>query len=159
LQDSEKAINKAGDEIVLIFSELAKIRDEIKILTNESVRARDAADKLAVLDEAVPLLEKRIAEMQVAREWLARTETQMLALDKEAQNQLRLTASLLNQEGNKISAGKGGKGAPPIRSRENIIKLHKQGFKIEEIAKLHNMSIGEVELILELGIPDSNPKK
>ena len=98
--------------------------------------------------------------MNVAREWLARTETELQALDKDAQTQLRLTRSLLDREGGKIAAGAkasadkaGAKGAPPPRDRDNIIKLRRQGWTVEEIARTMDISKGEVELVLEL-----NPK-
>ena len=149
LQESEASVKKANDEIVYIFSELEKIRTSIGTLAAESGKAQDAADKIAVLDEALPLLEKRIAEMQVAREWIARTETELLALDKEAQTQLRLIRSLLDRENKSGSSAGGKKGAPPIRDRENIIKLRRRGWKVDEIAKTMGISIGEVELTLE----------
>jgi septal ring factor EnvC (AmiA/AmiB activator) len=147
LQVSEAAVKKANEEIIGIFSELAGLRESIGILAEESARAQDAAGKLAVLDEALPQLEKRIAEMQVAREWLARTETELMALDKDAQTQLRLIRSLLDREGKKAPAG--GKGAPPVRDREIILKLRRQGWTVEEIANSLGYSIGEVELTLE----------
>ncbi|MCL2880827.1 MAG: hypothetical protein FWF29_11335, partial [Treponema sp.] len=149
LQESEASVRKANDDIVYIFGELEKIRESIGTLSSQSEKAQDAADKIAVLDEALPQLEKRIAEMQVAREWLARTETELLALDKEAQTQLRLYHGLLDRENNKNAAGGGKKGAPPIRDRENIIKLRRKGWTMEEIAKTMGIAIGEVELVLE----------
>ena len=158
LQDTEAATHKIGDEIVQIFSELAKIRESIETLAAGSEKAQSAADKVAVLDETLPHLEKRIAEMQVAREWLARTETELLALDKDAQTQLRLIRSLLDRENKKSAAG-AGKRAPPVRDRENIIKLRRRGWTVEEIAKTYETSIGEIELILEFEKLEDDPRK
>jgi DNA repair exonuclease SbcCD ATPase subunit len=147
LQEGEAAVKKAGDDIERIFGELTNLRESVGALAGECERARDAADKLGILDEALPLLEKRIAEMQVAREWLARTETELMALDKDAQTQLRLIRSLLDRENKKATGG--GKGAPPVRDREIILKLRRKGWTTEEIANSLNYSIGEVELTLE----------
>ena len=158
LQESEIAVKKTADEIEQIYGELKTIRESIETLAAESEKARDAAGKIAVLDEALPQLEKRIAEMQVARQWLARTETELQTLDKNAQAQIRLIRSLLDREGKKAASGSS-KGAPPIRERENIIRLQRQGWTVEEIANSLGYSIGEVELILEFERRDEGPKR
>ena len=157
LQESEEALKNAAEDIDRLSIETESLRASIEVLSSENEKARDAAEKLSTLDESLNLIENRIAEMNVAREWLARTETELRALDKDAQNQLRLTRSLLDRESGKTAtsakalAGKGGaKGAPPPRDRDNIIKLRRGGWTVEEIAKAEKISIGEVELILEL---------
>ena len=103
-------------------------------------------------------MEKRIAEMNVARESLARLATELQNLDKDAQDQLNLTRTLLNREEGKNQGRAAGKaaddGAPPPRDRENIIRLKRQGWSIDEIARSMKISKGEVELILELGPKD-----
>jgi predicted RNase H-like nuclease (RuvC/YqgF family) len=131
---------------------MESLRASIENLTADNEKARDTAEKLSVLDENLSHIEKRIAEMQKAREWLARTETRLEELDKQAQNQLRLTSSLLNRESGKAQPPE--KGAPPPRDRDNIRKLRQQGWTIDEIAKSMSISKGEVELILEIGPKD-----
>jgi DNA-binding transcriptional regulator GbsR (MarR family) len=120
----------------------------IESLAAENTKALDTMDKLATLDDSLALIEKRINEMQVARDWLARTETRLAELDKQAQNELRLIGSLLNRDGKSPAAGQG---APPPRDRDNIIKLRRQGWTVDEIAASLEISKGEVELILEIG--------
>ena len=124
----------------------------------ENEKARDAAEKLSTLDDSVKWLEKRIAEMNIAREGLARLATELQNLDKDAQTHLKLTRSLLDRESGK-TAGRTGKPsddwAPPPRDRENIISLKRKGWTIDEIARTMNLSRGEVELILELGPKDA----
>jgi hypothetical protein len=90
--------------------------------------------------------------MNIAREWLARTETELQALDKDAQTQLRLTRSLLDRESGKTEAKKGKPkgGSPPPQIRDNVKRLKIQKWSVEEIANTLDISIGEVELILEL---------
>jgi chromosome segregation ATPase len=159
LQESEAALKKTDEAIDRLGKEANTIRSSIEALAAENDKARDAAEKLSALDESLAHIEKRIAEMNVAREWLARTETELAALDKDAQTQLRLTRSLLNREGGK-TAGRDAKGkpaedgAPPPRDRDNIIKLRRQGWTVEEIANTMDISKGMVELVLEFG-----PKK
>jgi chromosome segregation ATPase len=156
LQESEAALKKAGEEIAQLAALSESIRSAIETLALENEKAKEAAEKLDTLDDSLTLIEKRIAEMEVAREWLARTETELAALDKDAQTQLRLTRSLLDREGGKITAaaGKKGKGAPPPQDRDNVIRLKRQGWTVEEIANTLHLSKGEVELILELGSRD-----
>ena len=85
--------------------------------------------------------------MQKAREWLAKTETRMEEVSKQAQEQVKLLGSIL-KEGNK--AGSGSKGAPSMGARDVVTRLAHQGWSIQEIASTTKLSRGEVELILEL---------
>jgi chromosome segregation ATPase len=151
LRESEDTVKKLDGDISLLSREMESVRSSIDALAAENEKAKDAAGKLAILDDSLSLIEKRIAEMQVAREWLARTGTELQALDKDAQNMLRLTRSLIDRESGKAQAG--GKGAPPPRDRDNIIKLRRKGWTVDEIAKTLDVTKGEVELVLEL-----NPK-
>jgi chromosome segregation ATPase len=146
LQETEERARRAGEELARIKGEMEILRSSIETLAADNGKALDTMDKLAVLDDTLSQIEKRIGEMQVARDWLARTETRLTELDKQAQTELRLIGSLLKRDGKQLPAGKG---APPPRDRDNIIKLHRQGWKKEEIAKTLDISIGEVELILE----------
>ncbi|MDR1240118.1 MAG: hypothetical protein LBK27_08380 [Treponema sp.] len=146
LQETEESARRAGEELARIGGEIESLHVSIEQLAADNGKALDTMDKLSTLDDTLSHIEKRIGEMQVARDWLARTETRLTELDKQAQSELRLIGSLLNRDGKPPAAGKG---APPPRDRDNIIKLHRQGWKKEEIAKTLDISIGEVELILE----------
>jgi chromosome segregation ATPase len=152
LQESENAARRAGEDLARITLDMESLRVSVENLAADNEKAGEAVEKLSVLDDSLSHIEKRIGEMQKAREWLARAETRLEELDKQAQNQLRLTSSLLNREGGKTQPG--GKGAPPPRDRDNIIKLRRQGWTVDEIAKSMGVSKGEVELILEIGPKD-----
>ncbi|MDR0495782.1 MAG: hypothetical protein LBG95_09190 [Treponema sp.] len=157
LQEDEQSIKRLESSISALKANMEDIKDSVETLSAENEKAQDAAGKLSSLDETVKWLEKRITEMNIARESLARLATELQNLDKDAQDQLNLTRSLLNREEGKL-AGRGGKaaeeGAPPPRDRENIIRLKRQGWSIDEIARSMKISKGEVELILELGPKD-----
>jgi chromosome segregation ATPase len=157
LQEDEQTIKKLEDTIITLKTSLEAVENSVETLSADNEKARDAAEKLSTLDETVKWLEKRIAEMNVARESLSRLATELQNLDKDAQDQLNLTRSLLNIEKGKNegrAAGKADIGAPPPRDRENIIRLKRQGWSIDEIAQTMKISKGEVELILELGPKD-----
>jgi chromosome segregation ATPase len=156
LQEGEATVKRLQNTIAGAKSDMEAIRNSVDALSTKNEKARDAAEKLSTLDESVVWLEKKIAEMNVARESLARLATEMQSLDKDAQNQLRLTRTLLDREAVKTTsrAGKADDGAPPTRDRENIIRLKRQGWTVDEIARTLKTSKGEVELILELGAKD-----
>ena len=60
--------------------------------------------------------------------------------------QVNLLGSLI-KDGSKTK--KRSAGAPPIAVRENVLKLKRQGWTVEQIASSLNLTIGEVELILD----------
>ena len=155
LQKDEQTIRRLEDTLIALKTSMETVQNSVETLSAENEKARDAAEKLSTLDETVKWMEKRIAEMNVARESLARLATELQILDKDAQDQLNLTRSLLNREKGK-NEGRAGKndGAPPPRDRENIIKLKRQGWSIDEIARTMQISKGEVELTLELSPKD-----
>jgi len=167
LQEDEQLVKRLEDTISALKIDMDAIQNSVRTLSQDNEKAREAAAKLSTLDETVKWLEKRIAEMNVARESLARLATELQSLDKDAQDQLNLTRSLLNREEGKLEGRAAGKaagksagkvagravddGAPPPRDRENILRLKRQGWTIDEIATTMKISKGEVELILELG--------
>jgi chromosome segregation ATPase len=151
LQESEETARRTEEDLGRISRELEALGASIETLAADNEKARETADKLALLDDSLAAIEKRIGEMQTARDWIARSETRMEELDKEIQNKLRLVGSLLNRKDKPPSSGKG---ALPPRDRDNIIKLHAQGWTDEEIARAMEISRGEVELIIEFGSKD-----
>jgi DNA repair exonuclease SbcCD ATPase subunit len=151
LQESEAAVKQVNDTLRLFSDEQENIRSSLEELAEKSGKAQAAAEKLSFLDENLSAIEERIGAMQTAREWLARTETRMEELNKEVQDQVRLMGTILKEEGGKEPRSRG---APPIGTRESVLKLHTQGWKVEEIARNLKLSRGEVELILEMGPKD-----
>jgi DNA-binding NarL/FixJ family response regulator len=86
-------------------------------------------------------------KLSVARDWLARTETRLEKVGKQAEEQLKLLESLVKEE---VSHVKKDRGAPSMDKRQTVTKLARQGWSAEEIARATKLSRGEVELILEL---------
>jgi chromosome segregation ATPase len=153
LQENEQTVKRLDDTVSLLKTEMESIRGSIEALSAENEKARDAADKVSALDENIQLLEKRISEMNTARESLARLATELQNLEKKAKDQLKLVQSVLSRGEGETAGRKKAKtdeGAPTPRTRENAKKLKAQGWSNEEIANSLNLSKGEVELILEL---------
>ncbi|MDR2757819.1 MAG: hypothetical protein LBB78_00390 [Spirochaetaceae bacterium] len=152
LQETEAAVHHLNEDLGRFSEELESIRMSIEKLSRDNENAKEASEKLSALDLNVMDIERRIDAMQVAREWLARTETRLDELNRQTQDQLKLMGSILKEE-----RGKGvpkERGAPPLAVRENVIKLHRQGWSVDEIARSLKLAKGEVELILELGTVD-----
>ncbi|MDR2403517.1 MAG: hypothetical protein LBD78_05760, partial [Spirochaetaceae bacterium] len=154
-----KALDEAGaglkrfeDELYRLSQEQDNLRQGIEKLAADSDKARMAAEKLSLLDTELSAIEKRIGDIQIAREWLARTVTQMEELDKEIQNRIKMAGNLA-----KDTLGKGppkSKGAPPMATRDSAVKLARQGWTVDEIAAALKISRAEVELIIEMGPKD-----
>ena len=148
LRDMESALKHYYDEIKKLQSSLEGVKPVIESLSKDRDRALEVAEKLVHVDKFMAELEDRIEKMQKAREWLARTETRLEELSKQAQEQVKLMGTLLKEEGKKgLSKDKG---APPIGVRETVVKLAHQGWTVDEIARTVKLSRGEVELILEI---------
>jgi len=152
LQKTEFAIKNTETTIGALSDQFDNLRSSIETLAAKNEKATDAVEKIAALDESLSQIEQRIADMNVAREWVARTETELKNLDKEIRNQLKLTKSLLDHSKGKKTP-ENDKGVTP-QDRDNVIRLRNQGWTVKEIADTMNLSISEVELILEIGSRD-----
>lgn len=154
LQQIEKRIAACNLEAQKLPEQVSDIKKTVEKLLDGNTRVNEAVEKLASLDVVLKDTENRMVEMSKAREWLARTETRMGELARQAQDQVKIMGDLLKEE---PSARSGGKrdvskddGAPSFEKRETVVKLKKQGWTIDEIAKRMHISQGEVELIMEL---------
>jgi DNA repair exonuclease SbcCD ATPase subunit len=150
LQESEQAAARINAELLELSSRATSFRSTLGVLTAESDKANDVTNKIKTLDVTLATIDERIASAQASREWLARLETRLEELNRQAQEQVKLMGTLMKEH----SLGSGGaskdKGAPPIGVRENVIKLAHQGWTVDEIARSLKLGRGEVELILEL---------
>jgi DNA repair exonuclease SbcCD ATPase subunit len=152
MEETEAALRKCRENIDKAGAEIDSFRPAIEELAEANEKARNTTEKLGILDTGLKIIEERIEKMQTAREWLARAETRFEEIHKEVQEELKLVEAVLKDESKK---SKTGKGAPAIAVRENVIRLRRQGWEAEEIARNLNIARGEVELILEMPIFNS----
>jgi chromosome segregation ATPase len=155
LQESEDSLRRFNEDLQRLGGEMETLRDSVEDLARENEKARETAEKLAYLDSSLSVIEERITAMNKAREWVARTETHFEELNRDAREQVKLMGTVL-KGGASRGDGKavGEKGALPIGDRETVIKLSRQGWTVDEIARSMKISKGEVELILEIGSQD-----
>jgi DNA repair exonuclease SbcCD ATPase subunit len=151
MEETEQALRHFIEKMDKTGDELESFRPAIESLSAASEKAGEAAEKLKTLDGDLAGIERRIGEMQKAREWLARAETRFEELNKQAQDQVKLLEDILKEDG---KTPKKQAGAPSIAKRENVVKLARQGWKADEIARATKLSRGEVDLILEMGLKD-----
>jgi len=151
LEDLEKEIKKVQERILNLPSKVNSLDEDVKYLIENKPKADQAVEQVYKMNDIMVDIEDRTKKLLTARQWLARTETRLETLGKNAQDQLKLLQSLMKDEGHN---GKKAKGAPPPDKRQMIVKLSRQGWDPKEISKATNTSMGEVELILEL-----EPKK
>ena len=147
VSDIERSVSSLGAELKRIPDRIAEVERSVAALAAGKERADEAARKLGELDSVLTDAERRIAEAQKVREWLARSETRIEEINRQAEEQLKLLSTLLKEEG----GDKRGRGAPPGSVQDTVRKLARQGWSADEIARAVKVSRGEVELILELG--------
>jgi chromosome segregation ATPase len=148
LQESEKMTRHIADELNSLTTDIGSLRSSVTNLTEENNRARDIADKLSLLDSSLSTIEERIEDMQKARQWLARAETRLEDLNKQILDQVKLIDGHGARSADKILDDD--KGAPSLGVRDNIIRLARLGWTVDEIARTMKRSRGEVELVLEI---------
>jgi chromosome segregation ATPase len=149
LQEADRAVQKIRSEIQRLLDEQKEVRVSVEKLSAENTKARETAEKAASLDSLLSSVEQRMDKLQTARESLARAETRFEEIAKNAQEQFKLFSALLKDDepGKRLKE----RGAPPIGIRETVIKLKQQSWTVDEIARTVKLSVGEVELILEMG--------
>jgi DNA repair exonuclease SbcCD ATPase subunit len=147
LQDSEKTAGQFITTVEHLSIELTELKNAIDNLTRENSKAVETAEKLSSLDVQLSEIEKRIADMQKARQWLADLETRMNDVNREAHSQVKLAGELIKKENSRSSFTE--MGAPSATVREDVIALKRKGWTIDEISRSLKLSKGVVELILE----------
>ncbi|MDC7225251.1 MAG: hypothetical protein PQJ61_00645 [Spirochaetales bacterium] len=150
LSELDHMISVISEKSSPLGSRLDELTRRIDFLSRNKKQIDAAISNIETIDSTLVDLEERIEKMQKAREWLAGTETRLEEVNKQAEEQVRLLGTLVKGSESKVKGG----GAPPHEIRDVVIKLARQGWTVEQIAKSIQRSRGEVELILEL-----QPKK
>ncbi len=87
-------------------------------------------------------MEGRIQKAEEARQWIAKTETRLEAVLKQAKNEIQVLGRLASPGGART-------GALDMDQRKMAVRLAKEGWKVDAIARTVGLSQSEVELILE----------
>ena len=133
---------------------VARQQQQLEAFVEGSDRAEQALAALGRIDGTMTDLEHRAERLQVAREWLARTETRLAEIGSGAQEQLRLLETLLKADSGDNATRNG---SAALGKRETVLKLAEQGWSVPEIARATKLSRGEVELTLEVSATSITP--
>ena len=144
ISDMTKALKNIKDDMQKIPKELNEIDQRISLLATNREQAEETISKLSDLDSVLSDIETRIDTMQEARQWLAKTETRLEDVARQAQEQVKLLGSIMKE------GAKRAKGKEKLDTRDVVIRLAREGWAVEEIARTTQLSRSEVELILEL---------
>ncbi len=147
LEKLEKGLSSVGNELNEFTEKLVGLKKQVEILAVNKEKADSVVEIISNIDDTLEELEIRMEKLQKAREWLAKTETRLENIGKQAEEHVRLLESLIKAEGSDNGEDRG---APPQDKRETVIKLAHQGWSVKDIAAVTKLSRGEVELILEI---------
>jgi len=147
LEKVEKAVRSLDSELKTMPTEVEDLRKRLKALSQGKEEADRAVERLTQLDQTLRDVETRIGRMEQAREWIAGVETRLTETKAAAEEQVHTLATITKAAGNTAPKGK----TADADLRQTVLKLARQGWGKEEIARATKLSLGEVELILELG--------
>lgn len=140
----ERQIKDMQGTVGSLPAQVEEIQRRMRTLIQSKGETEAAIQLANKLDGILTDLESRASKLDKAREWLAATETRLLEISKQSEEQLKILAAI-----NKSDKSKSG-GAPANDIRQVVLKLAHQGWNKGEIARVTKLSVGEVELILEM---------
>lgn len=147
LEKVEKAVRSLDSELKSMPAEVEDLRKRLKVLSQGKDDADRAVERLTHLDQTLKDVETRIGRMEQAREWIAGVETRLTETKAAAEEQVHTLATITKAAGGPAPKGK----TADADLRQTVLKLARQGWGKEEISRATKLSLGEVELILELG--------
>lgn len=148
LEKMERTVKDMSSTLGSMPAEMEGLKKRFKELSSGREESESAIQNLRNLSGLLTDIEKRTEKMEQARDWLARTETRLQEVSQEAEEQVKLLGTLVKSN---PASGPKAKGAPAMDMRQTVVKLSHQGWSKEEISRATKLSLGEVELILELG--------
>lgn len=144
----ENNIKTFKSEIANMPDQVEDIKNSIETLTYNKGKADSVFSKLTSLDEMLEKIDGQMSKLQESRSWLAAVETRLTALSSDADEKLKMLATLYKDEPSRANKGSE---APSLGDRENVMRLHRQGWSVSQIASALELSRGEVDLIIEYG--------
>ncbi len=140
----EEQVKELGEQIAPLREGIEKAEELQNRLLVNNEKIGSVINQVDSLETTIESLDARMEKMGKVREWLAQSETRLQKINEEIRHHLNLYDSLSTR----IKQRK--QGSPDMDTREIVVKLARQGWKTEEIARTAKLSLGEVELILEL---------
>ncbi|QMU99282.1 hypothetical protein F0310_02525 [Borrelia sp. A-FGy1] len=145
IENRMQVLVKESLEFQESLGELKVIIEELMVNKNLSQEALGNAQALkGILVE----IENKLEHTRNIREKIAKSETRLENLNFAAEERIKTLGILVKTE----SKYKDNVGLNNETVRDSVVKLMRQGWSASEISRATKLSVGEVELILELGI-------
>ena len=146
LEDLEKKLENCKLETA-DFPELIKtLQTDVNGLMKHEPQIREVLGKIDSLDEILGTTEERLDEMRDSKSWLASTESRLNEINKETKSYLKLLGEVQKKQSSRPTSSSSK--ASVIQTRESVVQLAHLGWSPAQIAERLNLSLGEVELIL-----------
>jgi len=147
LKTIEQQIQRFASQIEDLPVRIGSLRADMDVLLRESPKVNQALGNIQTITNELVETETKMNELKNSKEWLASTETRLLKLAQDSDDKIRLFGELVKNSRDSFKTPQDG--APAIAVRDDVIALNRQGWKEEEIAARLNLSLGEVQLILD----------
>ncbi|AHH04895.1 Putative viral A-like repeat/charged repetitive motif protein [Borrelia miyamotoi FR64b] len=131
---------------------LVDLRDIMSELLINKDLSQEVLNNVQTLKEMVGEIENKLEHTRDIREKVAKSETRLENLNIAAEERIKTLGILVKTE----SKYKDNVGLNNETVRDSVIKLMRQGWSVLEISRATKLSVGEVELILELGISNKS---
>ena len=102
----------------------------------------------SLLDET----EKRTEQVQRAKEGIVNTEIRLADLSKQIDDKFDILQRITKTEIESSSDSAPVNSRLSPKDRETIIQLKRMGWTVEEIARRYKRTVGEIEMVIEMGI-------
>ncbi|BDU62812.1 membrane protein [Candidatus Borrelia fainii] len=148
-------INEIESRMNILFKESSEFQQSLgefkgiisELLVNKDL-SQEVLSNVQTLKEMLGEIESKLEYTKNIREKVAKSETRLENLNIAAEERIKTLGILVKTE----SKYKDNVGLNNETVRDSVIKLMRQGWSALEISRATKLSIGEVELILELGI-------
>ncbi|ANF33978.1 hypothetical protein A7978_02555 [Borrelia turicatae] len=148
-------INEIESKMHVLFKESSGFQQSLgelkgimsELLVNKDL-SQEVLNNVQTLKEMLGEIESKLEHTRNIREKVAKSETRLENLNIAAEERIKTLGILVKTE----SKYKDNVGLNNETVRDSVIKLMRQGWSALEISRATKLSIGEVELILELGI-------
>ncbi|WP_445436013.1 SpiroCoCo family coiled-coil protein [Candidatus Borreliella tachyglossi] len=145
IENRMQFLSKESSEFQQSLGELRIIIAELLVNKNLSQEVLSNAQSLK---EMLADIESKLEHTRSIRERVAKSETRLENLNVAAEERIKTLGILVKTD----SKYKDNVGLNNEIVRDSVLKLMRQGWSASEISRATKLSVGEVELILELGI-------
>ncbi len=152
LSDLEQKIEVMQKQLQPLELGFGKAKGLEQELEQQQQQLHSTQDELQEMQQAINELHADSQGIDKMREWIAKTETRMLELSENIQSNLHTVETIVRKnrpnERGSLGVNNGSKMDSDVRN--TVVQLHSKKWSSSEIARATQLSVGEVELILEM---------